>query len=370
MKNAKVIVIALITNCLLFIAAHRIDIDRQDRKDHFLRERKKIFGELRMWMDKNHAHNSYPLSLIAKVPKESTEESSGIFLKGVMTLSRNKTGQLILADTILNRIIIMDPKEVLLKEIGRSGQAPGELMQPMKAFSNDGLIFVFELGNMRIQTFEEDGTYRGGFRLFKTYTAIERINDGCFYAAPAVRDSRTALVDLLSEEGQLLSTFGECLRYGHDMRSINLDNSISLSTNERGDLWLAFKHYPIIRSYSKDGKLLREFSIDHPIMNRQASENRGGGKILSGQNAPARIIVTNALRFFDRKIFILRTHPCLEILEVDLDGRITGIYYWEEDFSYSSLDFLVMNLGGKIEFYVFNLETQKVDIFREKEKRQ
>jgi len=332
--------------------------------DQYLRERRKIFSKLKTWMENQHAGRIYPLQRLSRIPAEQASESKGIHLKGVISLAQNEAGGLILADTILNQVVVLDTSGAPLRSIGRAGQGPGELMQPSRAFCGAGLIYVFELGNMRVQTFEENGRARGGFRLYKTYSAIERAKSGQFYAIPAIRESQdTPLIDKLSEKGQLLNSFGTCLAFSSDLREKSLDNAASLSAGEGGELWVAFKHYPIVRMYASDGKLMSEFSIRHPIMADQSAINRRGEKIPTGQRAPARIVVTNAARYWNGKLYVLRTHPCLEIAEIDPRGEITGLYYWAEDFAYTSLDFLVVRRSGRIEFRVMNIKEQKVDIF-------
>ncbi|MDM7920194.1 MAG: 6-bladed beta-propeller [Methanosarcina sp.] len=332
-------------------------------QEHFVNERKKILKELKVWMEKNYPDKCKPLYLNRTIPLESASKSPEILFKGVTTLSWSTSGHLILPDSILNFIYIMDRHGNITRKVGKPGQGPGELMQPIKAFSGDGLLQVLELGNMRIQSFDENGNHLNSFRLFRFYTSMERTNDGLFFGAPAFHQTSTGLVDLLTDKGELLATFGDCLNYSSDNKNFNLDNSIVISVSDAGDLWVAFKHYPIIRRYSKRGELLTEFHIDHPIMNRQAAANRKGEVLLTNQRAQARIIVINAIRSFENNIYILRTHPCLEIMALDLNGNISAIYYWSEDLSYSSLDFLLRREGERIEFYVLNLESQKIDIF-------
>lgn len=71
---------------------------------------------------------------------------------------------------------------------------------------------------------------------------------------------RSNLVDVYSEAGELLRSFGEKASYGNDTTDMVL-NTGHLATGPRGELYVSLYHPPALRAYSRQGTLLWEAPI-------------------------------------------------------------------------------------------------------------
>lgn len=70
-------------------------------------------------------------------------------------------GKLYVSDTENDRIVILTTQGEMIKEIGRTGNAPGELIKPRGITADrNGNILVVDSGNNRVQIFDASGTYQ------------------------------------------------------------------------------------------------------------------------------------------------------------------------------------------------------------------
>jgi DNA-binding beta-propeller fold protein YncE len=95
----------------------------------------------------------------------------GLGTYGLNGLAVDAGGNLYVADTGRNRILVLSPMGILLRQIGHQGNDLGAFIQPMNlAFAPDGSFFVADWENARIERF--DATYTAtdawstGFRPF------------------------------------------------------------------------------------------------------------------------------------------------------------------------------------------------------------
>jgi DNA-binding beta-propeller fold protein YncE len=74
---------------------------------------------------------------------------------GLNGLAVDPSGNLYVADTGRNRILIFTPEGVLRDQLGQTGSGLGQFTQPMAlAFGSDGSLFVADWENARIERFE------------------------------------------------------------------------------------------------------------------------------------------------------------------------------------------------------------------------
>jgi DNA-binding beta-propeller fold protein YncE len=74
---------------------------------------------------------------------------------GLNGLAVDPSGNLYVADTGRNRILIFTPEGVLRDQLGQTGSGLGQFTQPMDvAFGSDGSLFVADWENARIQRFD------------------------------------------------------------------------------------------------------------------------------------------------------------------------------------------------------------------------
>jgi sugar lactone lactonase YvrE len=117
---------------------------------------------------------------------------------GLNGLATDASGNLYLADTGRNRILVFSPGGQLLKQVGRGGNDLGGFTQPMMlAFAPDGAFFVADWENGRLERFSPnyDATdaWSLGFRPFGV--AVDRA--GRVYAP----DSEHRLIEAYTPQG-------------------------------------------------------------------------------------------------------------------------------------------------------------------------
>ncbi|MDZ7392440.1 MAG: 6-bladed beta-propeller [candidate division KSB1 bacterium] len=92
------------------------------------------------------------------IPRDTTQKEGGLFLA-------QPSGILVLRDSIYitdakdHCIKVADMEGNLIRTIGRRGQGPGEFNQPWEIVANDSFVFVYDVGNSRVQIFAHDFRY-------------------------------------------------------------------------------------------------------------------------------------------------------------------------------------------------------------------
>ncbi len=78
---------------------------------------------------------------------------------GPRDIAVSPDGKLYIVDQGRSRIVIFDPATETFTPIGSSGKGEGQFGEPMGIAIGDGLVFVTESGNRRIQVLDLDGKY-------------------------------------------------------------------------------------------------------------------------------------------------------------------------------------------------------------------
>ncbi len=141
-------------------------------------------------------------------------------------------------------------------------------------------------------------------------------------------------------------------------------NSRSLAFNEKGELFVAFMYFPIIRKYSSGGKLLAEYRIESPIMKAKEEYNLkmiGEGIADMTQRAGYKALIVSMKAFGD-KLYLLSHYPRLEITEMDDEGNRTATYWMDFKEVYEANDFAVQEIRGEKKFCVSHSYPPRFDI--------
>lgn len=304
------------------------------------------------------------LEEIFSFPSKELEEED-IYLYSPQKIIKDLSSRIYILDNRRSAVFLFSSSGQFLKKIGRSGQGPGEFLQPYNLMMNKNYIAVQEVGNMRIQFLDPDGLYKKSFKIFHGYYSMVINDKGLIIGIPVVRLPDDDLIEVLSQKGEVIASFGKPLDFKLSFRSLN-NASLALTRNE--EILLAFKFFPIIRKYSLKGELLAEFKIKNEILTAKDKINLEGHKLRQKEKV-AYTSVIMAMKTFRDKIYIFYTTPRLEILEINNEGEIEATYWANinrED-GFSAGDFTVLHQNDQIRFYVLQRIPQpRVIVFGEK----
>lgn len=174
------------------------------------------------------------------------------------------------SDRTRNSVVAVNEHFEIQRLIGGIGSEPGRLFRPGYIdVSADGLIYVQDGGNERIQCFATDGTFLGGFAT-KPYMGMAAGLNGEVYLG---QPENGALVSVYSRNGKHLRSFGKLKIYSELMgqKFQDLDdqyaqaaNRVRLFVDRDGNTLVSFMLVPFIQKYSPAGKLIFESRLDGP----------------------------------------------------------------------------------------------------------
>ncbi len=303
----------------------------------------------------------YELELKFSFPSKDLEKEE-IYFFGASHICSDSTGNIYISDSKARTIFKFDSSGNFLIRIGREGQGPGEFNNPRRiCLLNDSLI-VSDNNNRRIQILDKNGIYIKSVKLKGMAPWDIAVNDnGLIFVAPLRMQSEAPLIDVYSQEGELLYSFGEPIDLEY---SWNVFNQALLATDKEGKLLVAFAHWPIIRKYSEEGELEAEYRIEDKIMKDNENFNLKQQKPKpKGQPTRSKPVI-NSFYLMDDNFYLLRAYPQIEILEFANNAEQKAVYkYYPED-KYLSTDFLIVNRVNKKFFYVLQRNPEnRVDVF-------
>jgi len=248
--------------------------------------------------------------------------------------------------------------EMQLK-IGKKGRGKGSLPAPTDIATAGSYLIVHDTEKQRLEFLDFEGNYVKN-RKISDFTDFVLDEDEGLYVAHHIEDEHSPLITVYFPAGKKL-TFGKPLFFRHSMQVLN---SLSLALNGKGELYVAFTYFPVVRKYSVSGKLLGEYRLDSPIM--KAKENYNLKKVGEGIAYKARRVgyrdVIVGIRSFKGKIYLLSHVPRLEITEMDEEGTVTATYWMNSQEVYETHDFLIREIDGVKKFYVSHSHPPKYDI--------
>ena len=289
------------------------------------------------------------------------------FFKFAKKIDRDREGNIYVLDSRLVKILKFDPKGNFLYSFGDSGRGKGRLLQPENFILSEDCLIIQDRQQKRLLIFNLQGKYLDRLRLSGfSYFTID--TQGKFYLAAYVKDQYSPLIKVYSPENKSTSSFGKPLVFHHSMKRLNL---ASIAVNKSGELFVAFRFFPLVRKYTSDHRLTAEYRIDTPIMEAKDKYNLqkiGGGIAAPILRAGYMDVITD-IEIHKGKIFLLGHHPRLEILKLKEDGTIDVTYWIDQREVYEALDFYISEVNGDLRFYVLHSAPPSftIDIFKIKE---
>jgi hypothetical protein len=160
-------------------------------------------------------------------------------------------------------------------------------------------------------------------------------SDGLIFLSPFSSSASDSLIEVLNMDGSVSFTFGERLRF-KNYNSILNDVCICFSKGD--ELFVAWKHFPVVKKYSKNGDLLSEFVLDHRMLKHFAKLNK---RIKKKDGVLRTKPVIFDIDTNNKNLFILTAYPRTEIFEIDSEGKIVRQFWKDHPFNCMESQLLV-----------------------------
>lgn len=221
--------------------------------------------------DKNISKPKYSIEVCERetfIDVDYTFENEGLY-KPWFIKQNSISDELFVLDNGNNCIYVFDKGGKFLNKIGRAGQGPGDLLNPVAMnFDKNGNIYIWEDYNNRFSVFSVDGKYLKTIKLknlvtIRTFTISEndeiitRLYNTDFY------------LSIISKDGEIINQIGKIDTYKNkifDEFRIPISDAYAtvIYIRDTGNSYVVFlEHLPIIKVYSKSGILLKEYKLDH-----------------------------------------------------------------------------------------------------------
>ena len=282
-------------------------------------------------------------------------------------LASDSSGHIYVTDSAESAIFKFDTAGKFLLQIGSEGRKKGCFLSPAHILADETLV-VHDTGKKSLEYMDFQGNYLTSFKISGFSDIVSDGKDLLFVASNVV-DKKSPLVKVYSSQGKGLFSFGEPLLFHHSMQVLN---SRSFALNEKGELFVAFTYFPLVRKYSPDGMLLAVFELESTIMKAKEKFNlqRIGAGIANPIRRAGYMKVISGIKIFNQKIFLMSHYPRLEILEIDEEGGGSATFWKEHQEVYDANDFLIQQSDEGMRFYVLKSYPKcDVDVFRIKEEK-
>jgi hypothetical protein len=243
-------------------------------------------------------------------------------------------GEIFVVDVKFRHIMKFGKSGDFIKIIGRKGQGPGEFMNPLCFCVTDKYIIVNDSNNYNIQFFDFDGKFIKSFKVFKAYIEIVA-NSENIYATPLVLNKSSHLVDVLNMNGELQTSIIK--PYFDYQNFFQMANMIRIDINNKGELVVAFRHFPLILKYSPKGERLEEWKLDYDILKIKEENNH---KWLLNKEGPGLMPIFFGFRASETGYYLLLNYPLTQILELNLKGELINDYLLPDSNNFLASDFL------------------------------
>ena len=219
-------------------------------------------------------------------------------------------GSYYVTDRTRNSVLVLSDRFETQKSFGGIGSGPGRLFHPGHiAVTDDGIVYVQDGGNDRIESFRIDGTYLNTFSP-EAYVGFAAGKEGVYLGQP----EKGALVTAYSPDGRTLRSFGKLKKYSeiYGQSKENLDkqfgiaiNRVRLSVDRDGNILVSFMLIPILQKYTPDGKLVFDTNLEGPEIEKLRAST--GHLSMSMDGIPAEIIALEAIARPNGEIAVMLT---------------------------------------------------------------
>jgi len=301
---------------------------------------------------------SEELALKFLFPAEELREKD-IYLWSSRRIACDSEGNIFVLDGKWKSIFKFDPKGAFLKRTGRNGQGPGEFQNPYCFCVSKNMILVSDTAKRDIQVFDLGLNFVKSLKVTRAYTELAVRDDGLMVGIPFRMAKEMPLVDVLSKDGEVLYSFGKPM-FGDD-QNWQTPNFVKMDVNVKGEVFLAFWHFPTVCKYSPEGELRAVYKIHHKGMNRAEQLNL---EAMKGPNNRIAWQAIDSIRAKDNGFYLLHNYPYTEVLEFDDDGKMINDFWAARSYDYHVGDFLVKETDGLEVFLLELVPDNSVNVFQ------
>lgn len=192
-------------------------------------------------------------------------EDENQFFRYPMDIVVGKDGLIYICDFGNHRIQIFDEKGVYKRTIGRRGQGPGDLLNPQRlAMDIHGNIIVAEQGNFSIQVLAPDGKYITDFKVLDGWImglqASSKKNE-IVLSIPKKTLSSRKLLFIYDQKGKPVREIGQ---YAYKAKDGAASESVIFTIDGFDFLYTVFSATPYLLKYSYTGELLMFMTYEMP----------------------------------------------------------------------------------------------------------
>lgn len=241
----------------------------------------------------------------------------------------------VVSDRTRNSLLVINDRSEIQKEISGIGSAPDRLFRPGYIdVASDGAVYVQDGGNERIQSFDLEGKYLGGFTATPYMGFAAGAGGEVFLGQP----ERGNLVTVYSRDGKVLRSFGALKKFsevygdvqpGEDEKWRNAINRVKLSVEPDGGILVSFMMAPFIQKYTREGKLVFESKLEGPevdALTQTAMLTAGGGNLtMSMDGFPEHVIALEAVALPGGEIDVTLTDGSIYV--ADAEGHKLGVLH-------------------------------------------
>lgn len=296
----------------------------------------------------------------------SDPEKDGLIFRQLGSIASDSDGRVALLDSLECRVYLFSPSGKLISSFGRRGQGPGEFSFPMKVDFYEDFIYVFDPTGRTLQFFKYDGSFIRLIKLFKSYSDVVIDGEGRLYCSLMMkRGAGPKLIDLLSDDGSLLFSFGDPEKI--DDIPLGYTNEVKVLSMSQNSVFLGFITTGQVKTYDSQGRLLRNILDVRDYLKSEFDYNlKQFAKLDRGEKVGYRHLF-ESVKVFGKGIYFLRsTADRYELIEMNENLALTKryLYKFKKSPENISLDFMVRESPDKdhLEFLLIELNPEAVRV--------
>ncbi len=203
---------------------------------------------------KDHDNNNV-VKLQHEIKINPSIERSDYWLSRPMEIKMGTDRLLYILDQGNSRIMVLDQNLKFVRQIGRVGQGPGEMIEPTDLdLDDDNNIYAADPINSRITIFDKFGNELNTIRftnLVPSNLHLAVDNNRQIY----INTLFDSLITVFDSGGNKLRSFGAPFKHDRPATQ-HYWNIVSLDFDREENLWVVFNTRTQIRKYRKDGTLV------------------------------------------------------------------------------------------------------------------